>query len=128
MHKLHNPDNITKPASNYAQGVETASDLRHLFVSGQIGMAPDGTIQQGFEAQCRTAFDNIKGVLASAGMGLEDVVKLTVFLTNPADIGAFRGLRDEVMGDVRTASTLLIVAGLASPDFLVEIEVNAAKA
>ena len=127
MHKLHNPDTITKPASNYAQGVETAADLRHLFVSGQIGMAPDGTIQQGFEAQCRTAFDNIKGVLASAGMGLEDVVKLTVFLTNPADIGAFRAIRDEVMGGVRTASTLLIVAGLASPDFLVEIEVNAAK-
>lgn len=128
MHKLHNPDNIAKPASNYAQGVETASGLRHLFVSGQIGVTPDGAIQQGFEAQCRTAFDNIRGVLAGAGMGLGDVVKLTVFLTNPADIGAFRAIRDEVMGDVRTASTLLIVAGLASPDFLVEIEVNAAKA
>jgi enamine deaminase RidA (YjgF/YER057c/UK114 family) len=55
-------------------------------------------------------------------------VRLNTYLTDPADVGAFRGIRDEIMDGVLTASTLVIVAGLVHPDMKVEIECVAAKA
>jgi enamine deaminase RidA (YjgF/YER057c/UK114 family) len=61
-------------------------------------------------------------------MGLQDLVKVTVFLTRPIDIPAYRHIRDQALAGARPASTLLIVAGLAHPDWLIEIEATAARA
>lgn len=127
MHKIFNGDGgIAAPFSNYAHAVEASKAARRLYISGQLGVRPDGVTQPDFDSQCRTAFDNIKVLLAEAGMGLEDLVKLTIYLTRRDDIVRFRQIRDEVMGDIRTASTLLLVAGLANPAWLVEIEAVAA--
>jgi reactive intermediate/imine deaminase len=71
------------PFSNAVRAGDT------VYLSGQIGMKPDGTVPAGFEAQARQTMDNIAGVLKSAGLGWGDVVKCTVMLENMADWPAF---------------------------------------
>jgi len=128
VHKLRNPANITPPLGKYSHGVETAANLRWLYISGQVGVNKDGKTESGIEAQARTAFASISAILADAGMAVADVVKLNVFITDPRFVTEYRKTRDEWSGDVRVASTLLVVAGLAHQDWLIEIEAVAAKA
>jgi enamine deaminase RidA (YjgF/YER057c/UK114 family) len=129
MLKRFNPSKIAAPNSpSYHHGVEAAPNMRWLTVAGQVGKAPDGTIPNSFEKQAEHIWDNILAVLAESGMGPEDLVKVTTFLTRKEDIPASRTVRDRKLGSIAPASTLLIVSGLASPDFLLEIEATAAKA
>lgn len=128
MHKLHNPASITAPLGKYSHGVETAANLRWLYISGQVGVTKDGKTASGIEAQARAAFNSLTAILAEAGMGIADVVKINVFVTDPRLVPEYRKTRDEWSGEVRVASTLLVVAGLAHPDWLIEIEAIAAKA
>jgi len=60
-----------------------------VYLSGQVGLRPDGTLPQGFDAQARQAMDNIGGVLKTAGLGWGNVVKCTVMLDNITDWPAF---------------------------------------
>jgi len=66
-------------------------------------------------------------VLARAGMSVHDVVKVTQYLRREDDIPAYAKVRARFLGDARPASMLLVVAALVRPEFLVEIEVCAAK-
>ena len=129
MLKTFNPPGMVQPASRYSQGVEVSPNARWLYISGQIGVAPDGSVAKGLEAQFMQAFDNIGTVLAAAGMAKTDVVKLTIFVTEPGPetLGVYRRSRDLWMEGHAPAGTYLVVNGLASPDFLVEIEAVAAK-
>jgi reactive intermediate/imine deaminase len=63
-----------------------------LYLSGQIGLRPDGTLPDGIEAQARQAMDNIAGILATAGAGWGDVFKCTVMIENMAEWGAFNAV------------------------------------
>jgi enamine deaminase RidA (YjgF/YER057c/UK114 family) len=126
MHKIHNPSSVAKPGS-YHHGVEVAANARWLYVSGQLGMTPDGKLREGTAAQAEQAWANILNILKAAGMGAEDLVKITTFITNPADVAVVRTAREKALGNVRAASTLLVVQGLASPEYRVEIEASAAK-
>lgn len=127
MLKRRNPSAVVQPMSCYAQAVEVPPGARSLHVSGQIGVASDGTVQRGFRAQAEQAFRNVIAILEDAGMGVEDVVKLTVFVTRADDVPEYREVRDAMLEGVRTASTLIVVAGLATPELLVEIEAVAAS-
>ena len=124
--KSFNPAFIAKPASSYAQGVIHGAGQR-LVISGQVGQRPDGTIEQGMEAQTRRAWSNLLAVLAEGGFSVKHLVKLTVFVTLPGQTALYRKLRDEALQGHLCAATYLQVAGLASPDFLVEIEAEAVK-
>jgi len=73
----------------------------------------------------RQAFANIIEVLKEGGLGVQNIIKVTVFLTNTDDIGLYRTIRDEMMQGHTCASTLLVVAALAHPDWTVEIEAEA---
>ncbi len=75
-----------------------------------------------------TAFRNLLAILSSAGMGPHDLVKVTVFLTRPEDVGRYREVRDRMLAGATPASTLLVVAALADANWLVEIEAVAASA
>jgi len=123
-----NPSAVAAPFSRYSHGVEVAPDARWLHVSGQVGVRPDGSMAEGVEAQIEQAFANVLEILQQAGMSKHDLVKLTVFLLDRAHIGVFRTIRDRMVLPAEPASTLLIVAGLAREDFLVEIEAIAAAA
>ena len=125
--KIHNPATV-HAAPTYSHGIEVPPNARWLFVSGQVGASRDGKPLEGVEAQTRQAFENIKAILASAGMSLADVVKMTAYLIDEEDIDAFRKTRLHQLGDHRPASTLVIARRLAQPAWLVEIEVIAAKA
>jgi len=82
----------------------------------------------GIEKQVEQVWKNIAQVLKSGGMGFGDIVKVTTFLTDSRFIVPFRTVRDRFFPEPPyPASTLLIVAGLADPGMLVEIEVVAAK-
>lgn len=127
MKKL-NPETIAAPISVYSHAIEVPASARWLHISGQIGMTPDGKIAQGIKAQSEVAWQNLIAILQSADMGLENLVKVTAFLIDEADIPTYGGVRTRAIGEARPASTLLIVKALASPDFLVEVEAIAAAA
>jgi enamine deaminase RidA (YjgF/YER057c/UK114 family) len=128
MLSKHNPEEIAAAFSSYSLAVEAPAQARWLHVSGQVGVAPDGSLAEGPEAQMETAFRNILAILGSAGMGPHDLVKITVFLTRSEDVGLYRNVRDRMLAGATPASTLLIISALASPDWLVEIEAIAAAA
>ncbi len=123
--RILNPDSITPPASNYAQGVVPASQATRVIVSGQCGVTPNGEILKGTEAQMRQAFANVIAVVEEGGLARTDIAKVTVFLTSTDDIGLYRSVRDEMLQGHTCASTLLVVAALAHPDWTVEIEAEA---
>ena len=126
MSKYHRPSTIAPPFSRYSHGVETEGNVRWLHISGQVGVAPDGKLADGAEAQIEQAWRNVLNVLDAAGMGPRDLVKATTFLINRADLATARAVRDRMLQGAEPASTLIFVAGLASPDWLVEIEAIAA--
>lgn len=126
MPKQYNPSTVAPPFSRYSHGVEAPGGARWLYISGQVGVTPDGKVADGAEAQIEQAWRNVLNVLEAAGMGPRDLVKVTTFLINRADLPTARTVRDRMLQGVAPASTLLFVAGLASPEWLVEIEAVAA--
>lgn len=99
---------------------------RTVYVSGQVGVrGDDGLVDGGFEEQCRQAISNVETVLTSARMTLENIVKVTVFLTRREDLPLLRDVRTRHLA-VAPAVTAVIVAGLHDPNWLVEIDAVAA--
>ncbi|MFQ5774731.1 MAG: RidA family protein [Kiloniellaceae bacterium] len=126
MLKTHNPGGIAPPFSRYSQAVEAPGAARWLFVSGQVGVAPDGSLAEGAAAQMEAAWRNVLAILSAAGMGAGDLVKVNSYLTRAEDIGLYREVRERMIPGVAPASTLVVVGALAHPDWLVEIEAVAA--
>ena len=123
-----NPSAIAPPIARYAHGIEVPSNARWLYVSGQVGIDADGNMAQGIEAQSENCWRNILAILEEAGMGFDDLVRVNSYITDARFVPGFRTGRDRVLtGDHIPASTLVVCAGLASPDMLVEVEAVAAK-
>jgi enamine deaminase RidA (YjgF/YER057c/UK114 family) len=127
MHKKYNPPGIAPPVANYVNSTEVDSGKRWLFVSGQCGIRADGSIPADFRSQCQVAMDNVMANLQAAGMSAEDIVKMTFFLTDRADLKEARGIRGEKLGNINVSSTLVFISGLVLPEFKIEIECVAAK-
>ena len=128
MLRLFNPPEICKPFSRYSHGALVEGTSRWLHIAGQVGAKPDGSLEQGFEAQARRSWANLIAILRAADMDLGDIVKTNVFLTRATDVAASRALREEALKGHPTAATLLVVSALAHPDLLIEVEAVAAKA
>ena len=120
--RLLTPEGIAPPASRYSHGVIVPGDARRLIISGQIGINPDGTLAEGLEAQMERCWFNLFAVLEDAGMTKRDLVKITVFVTQSDAADRYREIRDRVLEGHAPTATYVVVAGLASPDLLVEIE------
>jgi len=127
MLKFHNPGSTAAPNGTYSHGAEVPANARWLFVAGQIPVRPDGTIPATIEEQTEVVWQNILAVLADAGMGIADVVKITSFLTRYENFSKFAAVRAGFLGAHRPASTSVIISALAKPEFLVEVEAVAAK-
>jgi len=121
-----NPDAVHVPAGGYSHSVVVPGGSRVFYLAGQIGLDVDGHAPADFVGQADQAFRNVVAILEHHGLGLDDVVRMTHYLTSPADLAAYRQVRSRWLGDLRPASTLLIVAGLARPELKIEIEVVAA--
>jgi enamine deaminase RidA (YjgF/YER057c/UK114 family) len=100
-----------------------------VFVSGTLGVGPDGTPPAGAYAQSVASLERIRGALEALGGSMTDVVRTRMFVVdveaNQFDVGRAHA---EFFGDVRPASTMVGISGLVGPDFLVEIEVDAVLA
>jgi reactive intermediate/imine deaminase len=115
------PDGVASPQAYYSHAIVTAGGA--IYVAGQVPLDEQGQlVQGGAQAQARQVMENLGRVVAAAGAGLDDVVKTTVFLTALEDREAVGRVRREYFRDPPPANTLLVVAGLADPAFLVEIE------
>jgi reactive intermediate/imine deaminase len=112
---------LSEPISHYTDAVR-AGDL--LFVSGIIAVDPAGELVGGDDvvAQARQVFENMRAVLIAAGCGFEDVVKVTILLTDVDDRVRINPVRQEVFGATRPASTLVEVPRLAVEGAKIEIE------
>jgi enamine deaminase RidA (YjgF/YER057c/UK114 family) len=111
------------PPNGYSHIVEFSGRL--IVVSGQVPLDADGELvgADDPEAQIRQVFENLRTALAASAAAFEDIVKITVFLTDLADLEAFRRVRNEYIStDTPPASTLVRVAGLVNPAFRIEVE------
>jgi reactive intermediate/imine deaminase len=115
------------PVNGYSHAVDFTG--RMVMISGQVPLDEQGRLvgQGNSEAQISQVFRNLTTALAAAGATMDQVVKLTVYLTDLADLDAFRRVRDEYISpDKPPASSLVQVSGLVHPGFRVEIEALAA--
>ena len=126
--RRHVPDDVAPPFATYAHGVEVDGPARFLFGAGQVGVGIDGRVGDGISEQAELVWRNIGRVLASAGMGVGDIVQLTMYLIDRDDRSEARRVRDEALGDHRPASTLLFVSGLSDPAWRIEVDFVAAVA
>ena len=110
---------------SYPQAVEVTGPTRWLYLSGQIPVAPDGSLATGFTAQCEQVWDNIETQLAAAGMGLDNLVKVTTFLSDRRYALENREVRVRRRAGRQPALTV-IVTGIFDEAWLVEIEAVAA--
>jgi 2-iminobutanoate/2-iminopropanoate deaminase len=112
---------MSEPISHYTDAVR-AGDL--LFVSGVVPVDGDGNLVGGDDVveQARAVFENMRRVLAAAGAGPQDVVKVTVFLGDVDDRPKINPVRESFFGDTRPASTLVEVGRLAVPGARIEVE------
>ena len=119
------PEDLPAPAG-YSHAVITDPGARLVVTSGQVGIAADGTVAEGWEAQTRQTFVNLGVALAAAGATWADVVKLTYFVVATEELPLIRSVRDEFVDVAHPpASSLVQVAGLFRPDVLIEIEATA---
>lgn len=123
-----NPPAVRPPISCYSHAVLIEGPPHRLVVSGQVGIAPDGSIAETGEEQVEQAFANLRAILEANGMGWHDVVKTTAYVTSRDMVPKFRAHRDRLLAAAPPASTLVIVAGLVDPRLLVEIEAEAVAA
>lgn len=122
----HDPFPVGAPYHGiYAHGVETRAGARMLHVSGQVGQPPEGHLPSDFRGQCRQALLNVSSVLSAANMTFVDIVKMSFFLVRREDMDTLVEVRKELLDGVRPAITTVFVAGLVSPDWLVEVDVVA---
>ena len=95
-----------------------------VYIAGQIALDPGGNpVGKGdIEAQTHQVYANLQAILEELGGSLDDIVKLTTYLTDRSHLDAFRRVRNRFFTDAFPPNTLLFVSGLAHPDYLVEIE------
>jgi enamine deaminase RidA (YjgF/YER057c/UK114 family) len=122
------PPEIAPPAANYSHATLVPPGARWLYLSGQVGIAPDGTIPDDVAKQTEICFRNILALLAEVDMAPADLVRLNTYLVDAADRDRYMAVRDRHVGTPPPGSTLLVVAALANPRYRIEIEAVAAKA
>jgi enamine deaminase RidA (YjgF/YER057c/UK114 family) len=119
-----NPPAVRAP-TGYTHAIEITGDYRRLIISGQVGIAQDGSVPSSPEGQIAQAFANLRAILTAHGMTVQNIVKTTAFLTDRGLLASYRQARGAVFGEHAPASTLLFVAGLADAAWVVEIEAEA---
>ena len=132
MRTVVKPNKAPGPAGMYSIGV-TTSGKKMLFIAGQVALDTSGKLvgEGDVKAQTRQVFDNIGAVLADAGASFDNVVELTSFVVDSKSVAGFLEARKAFFpklfpkGDY-PPNTLLVVSGLAFPEWLVEVKAIAA--
>lgn len=128
MTEMKNPDGVHAPFGGYHHTALIPSGAEVLGIAGQVGAAPDGTIADGFASQAEQAFRNVRTCLEAHGYKPTDLVRLTIYILDRANLDDMRAARNAVLGaDAQPPSTLLVISGLAAPGMLIEVEAMAAR-
>ena len=118
--QIINPAKMAPP-SGYSYAVKKSGTP--VFISGQVGIDGEGKVVGDIEAQTEQAFQNVRTVVEASGGSMDDIVKLTIFVTDAAYRPAVVAARQRFFKSTEPpASTYLVVAGLAVPQLLVEVE------
>ncbi|MEM9030343.1 MAG: RidA family protein [Pseudomonadota bacterium] len=120
-----NAADAPQPVSHYHQAMLVEGAARVLHISGQIPVAADGTVPDGFEAQARQVWRNIEAQLRAADMSFDNLVKVTFFLSSREHTLVNRRVREEVLGD-RDIALTAIICDIFDEAWLLEIEAVAA--
>jgi enamine deaminase RidA (YjgF/YER057c/UK114 family) len=126
MFKFLTPKTIKPPFARYSHGVEVPAGKRLVLCSGQLGIGSDDVVPHDAGVQAELCFENIAAILAEAGLGLKDIVRINAYVSDRDYLRPYMAVRDRLFSDPAPASTLMIVSGFARPEFKVEIEVTAA--
>ena len=122
----HNPrDGVYATTDDYVHTMEVRGVERLLFIAGTMGLRPDGTPGTDLAEQLELVWANIRRILASAGMTVDNIVRLTSYLTDPAFAEVNGQVRVAALGG-RVIPTTAIVVQTVGDGWLVEIEVIAA--
>lgn len=120
---LIRPINPTGDA--YAQACEVSGFQRLLFISGQVPADADDKVPPDYRSQYRLAWKNVEVQLKAAGMPFDNLLKVTIFLSDRRYIAESGGLRAEILGN-RSPALTIIIAGIYDEAWLLEIEAVAA--
>ena len=112
-----------KPVANYKLATRMDGG-RLLYISGQVAWDTSGSIvvKGDMKAQARQTFQNLREILQAAGGDLQNLMKITTYITKIEDFPAVAEARSEVFKGEMPASTLIVVKSLFHPDFLIEVE------
>jgi enamine deaminase RidA (YjgF/YER057c/UK114 family) len=127
MVKFLNPPTVHAPGGAYSHTALVPAGTELVFLSGQVGIRPDGSVPRSITEQAEQVFANIGALLAAYGLDAGALVKLTMFVVAGQDIQAVRAARARFVGDHRPASTAVYVSQLVDPLWFVEVEAVVAK-
>jgi 2-iminobutanoate/2-iminopropanoate deaminase len=113
-------------AGGYSQAVEISSPRRMLYISGQIPVDRAGDVPADFAAQCKLVWANIGAQLRAAGMSLDNLVKVTTFLSDRSYAAENSRIRRVVLGE-RAPALTIVITGIYDSSWLLEIEAIAAE-
>jgi 2-iminobutanoate/2-iminopropanoate deaminase len=122
-----NPAGVHAPLGLYSHTALVPEGTELIYLSGQIGVRPDGHTPPTIAEQADQVFANIVALLNTHGLDATSIVKLTTFMVAGQDGDAVRAARLKHLGSHRPASTAVFVAALVDPAWLVEVEAVAAK-
>ena len=127
MHTIaHNPTHgVYAPTDDYIHALEVRDPHRLLFVAGTMGRDVAGVPRATLEEQLEQLWANIRTILASAGMTVDNIVRVTSYLRDAADAEANGAARVAALGGRVVPTTAIVVQTLAD-SWLVEVEVIAA--
>jgi 2-iminobutanoate/2-iminopropanoate deaminase len=120
-----NAPDAPQPAGGYVQAMEVSNAARLLFISGQVPDTVDGQTPVDFEEQARLIWRNIIAQLNAADMTLDNLVKVTFFLSDRKYIDSYRKVRREVLQH-RNVGLTTIITGIFDEKWLMEVEAIAA--
>ena len=127
MNQPVRPTSIRPPFARYSHGILVPPGAQLLFTSGQLGVRPDDAIPEDVEAQAVLCFENIRAILAEAGMSFADLVRFNAFVTDRAYFPVYGEVRGRYVSGDAFASTLIVVSGFTRPEFKIEVEATAAR-
>lgn len=120
--KVIQPKSLSDPRPRYSQGI-LADGGKLLFIAGQTASDKDGNVvgTGDIEAQTHQVFKNISAVLEEVGGVLDNLVMTTTYITDRKYREGYNRVRQQYYKKNQPTSTLVIVTGLANPDYLIEI-------
>jgi enamine deaminase RidA (YjgF/YER057c/UK114 family) len=126
MTTFTNPTEVHVP-NGYSHSALVPAGTELVFLSGQVGVRPDGSTPPTLEEQAEQMFNNIVAILQAHKLDQTAIVKITLFIVAGQDIRTVRTARAKLLGSHKPTSTAVFVSQLVDPKLLVECEVIASK-